>query len=347
MSAAVLGQGLHVVGGWSTETNINNNNFRLLCSSAATPEINGRVTYENAAVPVVPVPSANLNAAGAPAVMTTSNTSGNYSITGLGPGAYTVTPSKATQPFTTPNGIFSNDAALISRHVVGLQTLNATQLKAAMVGGGPTLSSFDAGLLAQYIVGIPNVNNQTGQWKFTPANRMYASVTSTQTNQDYAGLLMGDVSGDWAPPAGRPFTSVDSEFFVWDAAAVSLPDITAWAGKPVTVPVRLDNLMGEAVSSYQFTIQFDQTVIAPAEIAASLAGTMADGMNIVCHSPKPGVVSVAVYSAFPVTGDGIYVDLNFRVTGKSGSTTTLSVEGFRFNEGTHKVVATGGNVSVR
>jgi hypothetical protein len=270
---------------------------------------------------------------------------GNYSLSGFGAGPYTVTPSRSTQPFTTSNGIFSNDAALISRHVVGLTTLSATQLKAAMVGGGPGLSSFDAGLLAQYIVGIPNANNQTGRWKFTPVDRSYPSAASNPTNQDYAGTLMGDVSGDWSPAGARTF-EVSTRTLPWDQILASVPDVKAHSGDKLTVPLRLDGLMGKAVSSYQFTLEFDPAVIEPSQMAADLAGTMADGMNIAFYSPSRGVLNVAVYSAFPVTGEGVYANLNFNVTGKALSSTPLVMRGFRFNDGRSPVDAVSGHVSV-
>jgi hypothetical protein len=317
----------------------------LLLGCPNTMSISGRVMYENAASPAVPVPGVNLNAPGSIVVNGSTNTSGNYSMAGFGEGAYTVTPSRPTQLFTTSNGIFSNDASLISRHVVGLQTLSATQLKAAMVGGGPGLSSFDAGLLAQYIVGIPNVNNQTGQWKFTPVNRTYPSITSSQVNQDYAATLMGDVSGDWNPAGPRPF-EVTTRPLPWDAVLASVPNVKGGTGQTLTVPLRLDNTGGEPISSYQFTLEYDPAVIEPAKIAASLAGTMADGMSLAFNSPEPGVLNVVVYSAFPITGDGIYIELNFEVIGKPGSATPLSIAEIRLNDGKNSLATIDGHVEI-
>jgi hypothetical protein len=229
--------------------------------------------------------------------------------------------------------------------VVGLQTLSATQLKAARVSGGPGLSSFDAGLLAQYIVGIPNVNNQTGQWKFTPVNRTYPSITSNQANQDYAATLMGDVSGDWNPVGPRPF-EVTTRPLPWDAVLASIPNVKGGTGRTLTVPLRLDNTGGEAISSYQFTLEYDPAVIEPAKIAASLAGTMADGMCLAFNSPEPGVLKVVVYSAFPVTGDGVYIGLNFEVIGKPGSATPLSIAEIRLNDGKNGLATIDGHVEI-
>ena len=44
----------------------------------------------------------------------------------------------------------------------------------------------------------------SANWIFVPANRTYSSVNSTISGEDFIALLMGDVSGNWAPPsAGR------------------------------------------------------------------------------------------------------------------------------------------------
>ena len=86
--------------------------------------------------------------------------------------------------------------------MVSLITLNAAQQRAADVSGFHALSSFDAALIAQWIVGIPNALNRTGQWVFAPVSTN--PDTTIDSVQDYKALLLGDVSGDWMPPASRP-----------------------------------------------------------------------------------------------------------------------------------------------
>src|SRR4029079_18430969 len=125
------------------------------------------------------------------------------------------------------------------------------------------------GLIARWIVGISGTN-QTGQWKFTPTSRAYATVTR-QIDQEYAALLMGDVSGDWSPTGSRPFETSISPL-PWESVLVSIPGITADTGRHVTIPVRFDNLNGEAVSSFQFTLRYDPKVLNPQQAAADLTG---------------------------------------------------------------------------
>ena len=80
----------------------------------------------------------------------------------------------------------------------------------------------------------------------------------------------------------------------WDSVLASLPKVVSETGKSVMVPLRLDNLAGEPVSSYQFTIEYNGDVVKPAQIAANLAGTLSEGLSLAYNSPSPGVLKVVV-----------------------------------------------------
>ena len=107
--------------------------------------------------------------------MVMTDSMGNYALSGFGSGAYTVTPSRTAQPCVPsgPNGIFANDAGLVSQHVVGLITLSPDQQIAGKVAGPltPELSALDAAFIAQKTVGLCSGNNLSGQWVFSPVER--------------------------------------------------------------------------------------------------------------------------------------------------------------------------------
>ena len=310
-------------------------------SCDAEHTISGRVSYAHN--PLKPVPGTALNGNGVPAIFQATDLSGSYSLSGFGEGSYTITPAKPNVVSTASNGIFANDAALIARHIVGLTTLNATQQAAARVSGGTVLTTFDAGLIARWIVGISAGGNQTGQWKFTPVNRTYASIASDLTGQDYSALLMGDVSGDWTPPASRSLAPERSTL-LWNTVAVSVPNLKILRRGTITIPVRLDNLMGKAVSSFQFDVEFDPNVISPETVAADLTGTMSDGLSLVSNSPRPGLLKVVVYGVSDVTGEGTYINLLFRSNGRGR--TPIIISGFRLNDGTDKISVVNGSITV-
>jgi hypothetical protein len=131
---------------------------------------------------------------------------GSYALTGFGSGSYTVTPTKAGGV----NGAISSfDAGRIALHVAGPPNpqLTATQLLVADVSGNGVVTSFDAGMIAKFVAGPPYSApgiGSTGTWRFNPTNRVYASVGSNISGENYVGLLMGEVSGNWTNTGARP-----------------------------------------------------------------------------------------------------------------------------------------------
>jgi len=305
--------------------------------------VSGRVTYENAVPFAVPVPNTTINATGGSPVSNATDVNGNYNLSGFGTGPYTVTPGKADMSFNAPNGIFSNDAALISQHVVGLITLTPAQLKAASVSGLPTISSLDAGLLAQWIVGIPNVINQTGKWKFTPSSRSYPGMNNDLPTENYEAILMGDVNGDWISTLMR---SQQSTPLFGSAITAGLPNVEIAAGTTeLILPFSLDGLEGVGVSSYQFVVEYDPAVLTPTPAAADPAGTLSEGLTVISNTTQPGILRVAVYGVQPVSGDGVYLNLKFRASPQNVGAYPIMIREFRLNDGSTTPVTRGGRVT--
>ena len=165
--------------------------------------IGGTITYGNAIGAPTPRFVSNVTVTGTgPSTIfsTTIFPNGNYSLTGFQPGAYTVTPTKTGG---INGSISSFDAAKIAQHVAGINVLTGNQLVVADVSSNGTISSFDAGQIARYVAAVSGFGS-TGNWRFNPVNRMYASVTTNITGEDYSALLMGEVSGNWMNTGARP-----------------------------------------------------------------------------------------------------------------------------------------------
>ncbi|HEX8565073.1 MAG TPA: SBBP repeat-containing protein [Pyrinomonadaceae bacterium] len=132
----------------------------------------------------------------------TTNASGTYLLQNLTQGVnYTVIASKSGNI----NGISPFDATLILRHIAangtGPNVLNANQRIAADANGDGSISPFDATQILRYVAaGSQNANTgQIGNWKFTPANRPYEPLNGNLFDQNYTAILVGEISGDWAP----------------------------------------------------------------------------------------------------------------------------------------------------
>jgi len=261
-----------------------------------------------------------------------------------------VTPSKSGGV----NGINSFDAARVAQHVAGPPNpaLNANQLLVADVSNNNSVTSFDAGMIAKFVAGPPYSApgiGVTATWKFLPASKNYASVTTSITGEDYSALLMGEVSGNWTNSAARPpDNTVNGEDFAGPLRniAVGLPVVAAEAGKRIVVPVRLENAADKDIISYEFNLRYDPSVIQPIPETVELAGTVSRGLVAIVNAVHPGILRVVVYGAMPIDSDGTLLNLRFVAVGTPGSVTPLVPEQLIFNDGETPVHTTEGRVEL-
>ena len=306
---------------------------------AGTPSITGTVTYANAIGAPVPRPVSGVlvSGAGSPPVSSTTDGSGTYSLTGFGAGSYTITPSKTGNQ----NGaITSFDAGRIAQYVVGSFPFSAVQRAVADVSGAGGISSFDAAEVAHYAVSEPSAG-MTGNWIFSPASNTHASVTGNLV-EDYAALLMGEVSGNWLDAGARPMASDGPQHPIQIAASRAIKG----RGNDITVPVTVRGIAGKGVISYEFDLRYDASVVSPQTDAADVARTVSGGLFTVCNTSVPGLLRVAVYGPTPITRDGILLNLRFTAIGQNGSASPLQWERVIFNEGEPRVTAADGNIAL-
>ncbi|TFH55287.1 MAG: T9SS type A sorting domain-containing protein, partial [Candidatus Zixiibacteriota bacterium] len=164
----------------------------------ATAGILGCVRYYSGSSPL-----ANLEigiTGGTPVV---TDGSGCYEFAGLLLNeSYTVTPDPCSSEFEPGNFISFYDASLAAQNAIGLLTLTELQERAADVSCNNDVSFFDASLIAQYAIDLIDAWPPECQCRamiFEPSERAYDPLTGDQFNQDFTGILMGDVSGNWSP----------------------------------------------------------------------------------------------------------------------------------------------------
>ncbi len=315
--------------------------------TASPTAISGTVTYANAAAPPKFISNVTVTGTGSPNVFTTTDppgaTAGQYSLSGFGAGSYTVSLSKTTGQ----NSITSNDAARIAQHVAGVSTLSTDiQKVTADVSGNSAISSNDAALIARFVAGIGPPIGNTNQWQFylppgptfpigaSPTSRTYASVTSSISGEDYVGLLIGEVTGNWSPSAAR--LAVNRQLSEGNGPAreieVELPRIETPADREVVVPVSVQGVADKNVISYEFDLRYDPAVIQPAADPVNLEETASRGLSIVTNANEPGLLRVVMYGPMPITENGILLNLRFVAVGAPGTASSLTFERFMFNE---------------
>jgi len=304
--------------------------------------ITGAVAYGNAigAPSQRPVSNVLIDGAGSPNVSTTTAVStGAYSLSGFGSGAYTVTPSKTGGQNAS---ISSFDAGRVAQFVAGITTLTPAQQTVADVSGNGSISSFDAGQIAAYSVALPG-SGSTGVWRFAPTTRSYPNVFANISGEDYAALLMGEVSGNWSDTGPlRPIENGGPE----RSMAVTAPRLVTPADNDVIIPVSAAGVADKGIIAYQFDLRYDPAVIQPREYPIDLTGTASRGLVAAVNADEPGLLRVAVYGPTQIDSNGLLFNLRFTAVGAAGTVSPLTFEQMVFNEGDLETVVTNGEVEL-
>ena len=340
-----------------------NEGFPTVCVMNGSVSIRGQLSgnvYYRPVSPVWPrnVPDTTLTSTGGapnPAPVLT-DAMGNYTIYGFGPYGYTLTPSRSgsSLPDTHGTSISAYDASITAQFVVQLIILSTEQQFVANVTGSVPIISNDSAFMARWAVGLPNTI-YTGDWRFSPSSRTYASVTN-QTNQDYRAFLMGDVTGNWCDPTSIPVLPCNANGTVIGeqrsvggperATAVRVQNVVAPAGTDVVVPVNVSGAANKGITAYQFDLRYDPSVIQPTADAVTLAGTVSDGYSVVFNPYQPGLLRVAVYGVMPLSDAGTLFKFRFTAVGDPLRVSPLTIENFMFNEGGIRTNVVNGQVEI-
>jgi hypothetical protein len=165
----------------------------------AAINISGTVTYgATATFPKKPVPGVLLSVTGTRPTSAYTDSSGNYLLSNLTVGIYTVTPYKSGNI----NGITPFDATLVLRHVAaGGGVLTSNQQLAADTNNSGSITPFDATQILRFVAaGTQSANSgEVGNWKFIPNQRTYDPLTGSRFNENYEAILIGEVNDSWTP----------------------------------------------------------------------------------------------------------------------------------------------------
>jgi hypothetical protein len=161
---------------------------------AAPINISGTISYcSNPSVP--PVPGVTLTLSGDASGSTSSDGSGNYTLSSIPSGGnYTVTPTKAA---VSPgsSGIDTVDVVAVQRHFLNLGTpLSGCRLTAADVNNDTFVNTVDVIAIQRFFLGLSTGIANTGKYQFNPVNRSYPGLVTDQTGQNYDALIFGDVA---------------------------------------------------------------------------------------------------------------------------------------------------------
>jgi len=79
---------------------------------------------------------------------------------------------------------------------------------------------------------------------------------------------------------------------------------------------------------------------------ADIKDTASRGLSVVANATEPGLLRVVVYGAWPITEDGVLLNLKFIAVGEPGLVSPLTFERIMFNEGESQVSVADGRIEL-
>ncbi len=157
-----------------------------------THTVNGMVSYNKPAT--YPLPNAEvllMDAQGNLVLQTTSNTEGEFNLSGVPDGSYHLT-AASTHPWGGGN---ATDAMKILKHFTGSTPLTGLNLEVADVDNSGYVNAVDALMVAKRFVGLIS-SFPSGDWIF---ENIIIEVSGQDLNQVLFGQCMGDVDASYNP----------------------------------------------------------------------------------------------------------------------------------------------------
>ncbi len=296
----------------------------------------GRVTYYQGGAAVAGV---TLNTAGSRAYTASTNTSGDFSITGLPAGPYTLTPTKSDQA----NGISSYDASLVLQSAVGLLNLSSNQQKAADVDKSGAVSSMDASYILEKSAGLTDVPfpGAGRVWEFAPSERSYQPLDADKTGQDFTAILIGDVSGTWSA-AGGGGQAASKPAQTQGSTELRIPQAKALPSEAVTLPLSV-TVNNAQIFGADIVVSYDPSVLSAISVSKA---ELANNFSLAVNLNQAGQIRIAMASATPAISNGNLLSLKFNAIGTAGKTSPLTIQSAQINESAVATQVQNGSISV-
>ena len=267
----------------------------------------------------IPIPNATVTTSGAGVITATSDNQGFYQLKNLEVNKnYTATPQKAAFTNWESHLITTYQAALTLRNAVGLESFSSHQVKAADVDKNGSVTAYDAALIAQFAVGLPHLpDSHVGHWIFIPAFRSYYGLNANYQDQNYTGILLGDVTGNWNASYG-----MNKQFLAQSMAGFHQATISA---TEITVPVLIDHSLD--VLSWQIAIKFDPSKL---QYMATESGTAGSSYHFI-ENVYNGLLSAGMYTSEATRSDEPFAVIKFKIIDPSIEQAELDITHFQVN----------------
>jgi len=140
---------------------------------------------------------------------------------------------------------------------------------------------------------------------------------------------------------GRISTGTDPGSVQAADVIATFPDFPAAVGTSQSFAVRTTDLTGLDALSYEFTLEFDPSVINVTGL--STEGTLSEGIQNTDITVNGDSAVVAVAASSPIEGEGALIEIETEIVGAGES--PLRARSFQFNEGSPSVATVPGSIT--
>ncbi|MBN1318726.1 MAG: IPT/TIG domain-containing protein, partial [Anaerolineales bacterium] len=279
------------------------------------------------------IPGVHLELEGDKVFTGQTGSTGIYTITGAAAGDYTLSPTKSDDV----NSISSYDASLALQHDAGIITLSGNQAAAADVTKLEGVTSMDAFYILQKVVDLIELPFPGAGvvWDFDPEYRSINDLDADLGGQDFTGILLGDVSGNWSPPSNRQ-SSIDASTTVTLTIEGGQLDASGMA-----TPTILLQTSSADIKGIDFTLFYSSTKVIATEV---LTGPLANGWMLASNLNTPGQIIIGLASAYPITKTGLLLEIPFQIYDPPHGNSPITWQGIQVNEGAIEATAIDGLV---
>jgi hypothetical protein len=125
---------------------------------------------------------------------------------------------------------------------------------------------------------------------------------------------------------------------------VSTPSSSTLRNVGFAVPITTGDITGRGVISYDFTLTYNASVLSYTGV--STTSTLSSGAVVTVNNSSPGTLIVSGYDPNGLTGSGTLLNVNFTSTGAIGTSSTIALPAFSYNEDNPCVGTSSGTVTI-
>nr|MBC8527501.1 T9SS type A sorting domain-containing protein [Candidatus Cloacimonadota bacterium] len=299
-------------------------------------DISGYISYYSDANPV---PNADVDITGDATYVATTDGYGEYLFLDIPGGNYESTPFKDTDL----GGLSGLDASRAARYSAGLYELDCLEMIAGDVSMDGSINGMDPSKIARYSIEIIDyLNDDCIDWVFTPEpipecedwppivyedTREYIPLISDLTDEDFIGIRLGDVTGNWSPGVRTMLAQSSTE----------ATDIEIDINYTLRIPVVIEE--ATAIEGIDISIEFNPEVLQLTEFTLNEGILYNKDYAVETNFEEAGKGKIVIYALSELVSEsGIVAFIEFNVIGEEGSGSEVYFTKFDVNE----IEASGG-----